>query len=749
MADFDDADPTAEDEFENDDEEMDDANEPDADVDADADADDDQGGDEDDEDDDVENDDNDEDDDEDGDDNDAPDPSPSRRPITQPRPSPPRHQDDRLASNPSLIRTSPSPHPAVDSATSSSTSTHLHTGTGPGTTTLAFQAVRPEAVTAQAYDIVPTMAAPQGTSINALTATPDMRWVFTGGTDGYVRMYNWADTANGKVPLTVAQKHPFVDSVMKAGSLHTYWENEEAGSTLRTPSRRDVGEEVGKWISPVYSLAVQQQAVWLLSGLESGGINLQTCRHEAGTLITSLREHASAVSVLALARDEQSVLSGSWDKSVLDWDLHTGQVKRGFRGSGGQICAVEFRPASDMPIPEMAEKAVLPGGWVGTLGSNNADRPTVNGGFVSNGIRKGGVAATLAAGGEEDAVGSPNESLFGENDHGSLFGEDNVPGGVGGAGGGGNSFADDDDEELSRAIASGLQETEQDAAGEQDIEMVGFGMGGPVQSPQREPTTLPPDVPDGQPSTNLNGAPRPASPPPTSTTGHAATEPITNGLPHGYDNDDDDDNKNNNEPLTAPPTNDPTTTSAATDLPLQSESTFLSAAIDGSLRLWDRRRERPIAVLPPSPGTPPWCTGACWSPDGNAFYVGRRNNMVEEYSIHHFTSGGAAPVRQLKLPPGSGPVYAVRAMPNSRHLVCASQDILRVYDLRQPGSGRGSVPFTIVPGHRGGVISAVWVDPTCRFMLSAAGNRGWEGGGTEVLLGYEIGVLDESGVWHR
>ena len=71
------------------------------------------------------------------------------------------------------------------------------------------------------------MAAPQSTSINAITATPDMRWVFSGGSDGYVRMYNWVETANGKVPLTVAQKHPFVDSVMKAGSLTTYWENEE------------------------------------------------------------------------------------------------------------------------------------------------------------------------------------------------------------------------------------------------------------------------------------------------------------------------------------------------------------------------------------------------------------------------------------------------------------------------------------------------------------------------------------------
>jgi transcriptional activator SPT8 len=87
--------------------------------------------------------------------------------------------------------------------------------------------IRPEALTAITYDIVPTIAAPQSTSINAVTATPDMRWVFSGGTDGYIRKFHWPDSANGKVPLTVAQRHPFVDSVVKAGVLSSYWENED------------------------------------------------------------------------------------------------------------------------------------------------------------------------------------------------------------------------------------------------------------------------------------------------------------------------------------------------------------------------------------------------------------------------------------------------------------------------------------------------------------------------------------------
>ena len=87
--------------------------------------------------------------------------------------------------------------------------------------------IRPEALRASVYDIVPTIAAPHSTSINAVTSTPDLRWVFSGGSDGYIRKFNWIETANGKSMLTVAQRHPFVDSVTKAGVLVSYWENNE------------------------------------------------------------------------------------------------------------------------------------------------------------------------------------------------------------------------------------------------------------------------------------------------------------------------------------------------------------------------------------------------------------------------------------------------------------------------------------------------------------------------------------------
>ncbi|KAK3117985.1 Transcription factor spt8 [Teratosphaeriaceae sp. CCFEE 6253] len=724
MADFDDADPAAEDDFENEDEEMEDANEADQDGDADADADEDAQGDEEED----EDGDNDEDDNGDDEDEDEQPDSPSRRPSPTgaPRRSPTRDQ----AATPAVVATSPLPQP-VNSPRSA------------GIVASWIPPPRAEALAAQSYDIVPTMACPQSTSINAVAATPDMRWVFSGGTDGYVRMFNWVETANGKVPLTVAQKHPFVDSVMKAGSLLTYWENEDSG--LRTPVKN---EEGGKgYASPIYALAVHHQALWLLSGLESGGINLQTCRHQAGTRITTLREHTSAVSVLTLSSDETQLLSGSWDKNIHDWDLQTGKVKRSFIGADGQISAIEGRPASDVSIPEIVEAAseVL-GNGDSTFSSSNDAKPLANG----SALNANGFDSHSAKGDDADAAGSPDGSLFGDNDHGSLFGEDN-------AAGGGNAFGDDAEDNLTRALANGLRD-DQDASGEIDVDMGGMGMGegGPVQ-PVNGSLELDGEADaDGEsdlfaldPAPATNGAASSAVSTQPLPSDAASSVPLSNGVPaisHAHPT---------NEPLTAPPTNESTnhtflsTTStsapSASSLPTQSESVFLSTSINGNIRLWDRRVPLSIATLRPSSTTPPWCTGACWSPDGNTFYAGRRNNSVEEFHVRMLSTTRNEPSRRFQFHPGSGPVYAVRAMPNDRSLVCASHDILRIYDLQHDGAGgrrgAGATPFTIVPGHRGGVISSVYVDPACRFMLSAAGNRGWEGGGTEVLLGYEIGCL--------
>lgn len=188
------------------DELMEDADEVEADLDPDADAE-------------LEEEDNDENDEEnDEDDDEVADDSPGRPQIRRPgardidsSSDGPNQPGPTSNPNPTLVRTSASPRQ----------------GSLPlGISRLNIR-VREEVLNAVAYDIVPTIAAPQSTSINAVTATPDLRFVYSGGSDGYIREFNWTETVHGRTLLTVAQRHPFVDSVTKAGVLTSYWENEE------------------------------------------------------------------------------------------------------------------------------------------------------------------------------------------------------------------------------------------------------------------------------------------------------------------------------------------------------------------------------------------------------------------------------------------------------------------------------------------------------------------------------------------
>ncbi|TLD18577.1 hypothetical protein PspLS_10237 [Pyricularia sp. CBS 133598] len=661
--------------------------------------------------------------------------------------------------------------------------------------------IDPTRISARLYDIVPTMAAPQATSINAFAATPDQRFWVTGGSDGYVRKYDAQGTINGKLPLTVAQRHPFVDSVVKAGILMSYWENEEVsgpsgGSASTGVGVGGVGSSSGALafgvgaathdhvLSPVYSIAVQAQGLWVLSGTEGGGINLSSGRHEEGKRIACLHKHSSAVSVLTMLPDEKTVLSGSWDKTVADWDLNNGQVRRTFVGSGSQISVVELRPLCGAPVPSLGAvfddetNGDVKGSWSTMSGNNDAK---FRNGSLSNGVNQGnsstngtgangaaglGGTGSGAAGGDGGAgtafaqTASPaHESLFG-SPAGSLFGDDTI-------GGNGNVFGDDDDDfnthtmdmDLNGGGESGQNGVVGAGAAADDVAMGGTEEGragdavgetgnngaSAAQPPDATAATTGDDAAGASQATTSSGTQLPPSTAPPTTpaiepTSTAETdikkepalpsEPAIPAAISATENNTDQPNIVFNS--AAPEHADPTQ---------MSDQIFLSASIDGTLRIWDRRVRDPVARIGTRPGVPPWCMGACWSPDGNWIYAGRRNGTVEEYSIHKARSGWA-PDRALKLPAGSGAVSAVRAMPNGRHLVVASHDILRLYDLRDSSAFKGSsVPFLIVPGPpRAGVIAQLYIDPSARFMVSIAGTRGWDGTSTECLVGYEINV---------
>lgn len=381
----------------------------------------------------------------------------------------------------------------------------------------------------------------------------------------------------------------------------------------------------GPAISSVYSLAVHNEGLWLLSGLESGGINLQSIRHDEGKLIHCLRKHTSAVSVLDLAHDERSVLSGSWDKTVVDWDLDAGKVKRTFEGSGGQISALETRPLSTLPVPEAIGDIPAPSN---TFTSDSLSKPRPNG--ISDEIPDVELKEELHQNGLEIGAGSPADSLFGGGGD-SLFGDNDD--GEAAAPLTGDFAVDDEDDEFSRAIANGIQEQENaDAQG--DVGMADVGQ--PLQSPSRN--SIPNVAQDSIPQENQEHD--------ENTHGQ-----VPNGLPHSDD-------------CATQPSGGGEALPELPQMP-SAGSTFLAASIDGTLRVWDKRQSTPVAKILPR-NTPPWCMNACWSPDGNFIYAGRRNGTVEEFSLHKGLKGAE---RTFKLPNGSGPVSAVRAMPNGRHLI--------------------------------------------------------------------------------
>lgn len=465
--------------------------------------------------------------------------------------------------------------------------------------------VRPECLTATTYDIVPTTAAPQSTSINAVTSTGDMRWVFSGGSDGYIRKYNWVESINGKLMLTVAQRHPFVDSVVKAGVLMNYWENMD-----------------GNVLSPVYSLAAQNEGLWLLSGLESGNIRLQTVRHDEGKEVALLKSHTSAVSVLNLAQDEQSLLSGSWDKRVLDWDLNTGQVKTAFAISSGQISAIEIRPDSSLPIPQ------------DTMETQDEKNYSSNNIYPSSAMLNDSIGLDNLERGDDAPAASPADSLFGGAD--SLFGD------------GDNHMADGGDESgdtgnvgenalFGGSLDMDIRPSEQAAPQEPDTANQLFGINGNTQS------AIDTNVIQNSESQqqHIQGTDQK----------DLISEPVVNGLPHADPLENIEYPGNSQIPESAPQ--------------ITSDSTFLASSFDGTIRIWDRRIPDPVARITPK-NSPPWCMNACWSPDGNYIYAGRRNGTVEEYSLH---KGLKDPERTFKLPQVGGAVTALKAMPNGRHLL--------------------------------------------------------------------------------
>ncbi|PWN48546.1 WD40 repeat-like protein [Violaceomyces palustris] len=195
--------------------------------------------------------------------------------------------------------------------------------------------------TTRGYQIEPMAAAPHSCQIHAMALNQDGSCLLSGGSDGFVRRYDLYATMNGKSMLTQNVRHGFVEGITRGGVLSSWWANEEVPPVKNEDEEDDRKERP---VGPVHSLACQADALWGLSGSESGSINLWGIRHEPGVVRHVLRKHTAAVSALALTSNDTELISGGWDRGVHQWDLHTGQITRSYPGHAGQVSSISFRP---------------------------------------------------------------------------------------------------------------------------------------------------------------------------------------------------------------------------------------------------------------------------------------------------------------------------------------------------------------------------------------------------------------------
>lgn len=416
---------------------------------------------------------------------------------------------------------------------------------------------------ARSYSIIPSAAIPIQTHVQSIAMSKGLKYLFLGGEDGYIRKYDFLNTIQGRLSLTILQKHSLVESISHAGILCSYWENEvpQYKSALKISNTKEY-EPV---VSPVHSLQVHSECLFLLAGQESGGITMQGVRYMEGKIGYYFKKHTGPVNQLLLNDDETKFLSGSWDKQLLEWDLNTGSCINEFLDGSSQLSSLSYRPLfSSVEINQVIK---------------------------------------------ED-----------EDDMNSLFG-------------------DDEHENESQKYEKSY-------------------------------------------------------------------ETISNNVVNEI--------------------------SKSTLRTKYNENVFQASYINGSVQIWDRRISTKSSLsLFRNKSTPPWCMSSCWSLNGDKIYVGRRNAVVEEYDLRMNNQVS----RSLRLPPISGPVSCVQAMPNSKHIICASVDNIRIFDITNPDT---KTPFLIISGHHGGIISNLYLDPTCRFLVSTSGSKGWQGVSTDTTLIYEI-----------
>ncbi|KAI6132192.1 WD40 repeat-like protein [Pisolithus croceorrhizus] len=528
----------------------------------------------------------------------------------------------------------------------------------------------------RSFTVEAVCAIPHPVPTHSLASSFCMSHLLSGSEDGYIRDYDIFTSVNGKITLTAPQRHHcnVVEGNMKAGQIRCWWENPDY-----------LGSQVGyptageSLLSPVYSLAMHSDALWALGGTQRCHINLFTVRHDPGRLIHVLYGHRGPVSALSVDHDEKGLFSASWDGEAMQWDLNTGQVVRKFTAHGAQLVAIAVRPLN--PLTRCFSSTFS----AGTAGEWDVYPPS---------------SAFMSHKNESDAsMADVETSPVSADDNGRPVHEIQHP----------------------RILTLNrthhlipLFDDEPDADGEVDSTSPVDGSGAnqtvnfkkESASMSRHASLAVPDAKFALPNQQ------------------AAAGDATN----------------------APPLLNPESSAAF------SPDILMIAAIDGQVMLWDKRVNTPgrgVGRLWMSEKTPPWCVSVRmlvyrWA----HVYAGRRNGTVDVWDVRLLgcsrPSGTPRLLRSLRNPPSSGVVSCVVPFPDGRHIACASVDNIRLWNAAEAGEtdgnvkSRGGVPFKIIPGHHGGYVSQMLVDPGARFLVSASSNRGWHGDSTRTVFVHDI-----------
>lgn len=146
--------------------------------------------------------------------------------------------------------------------------------------------------TRQTLSLDPTIIIPHPCATYALAATPCLGYLLTGNADGYVRSYDFWASANAGAALSALQRGVanLGEGVNKAGVGRGWWKNEveveEGGGSVDAGKGKKGGKEAFSFLGepqaeplagekkrvrraePVYSLAIQSDGLWSLSGTE-------------------------------------------------------------------------------------------------------------------------------------------------------------------------------------------------------------------------------------------------------------------------------------------------------------------------------------------------------------------------------------------------------------------------------------------------------------------------------------------------